>query len=298
MARGSARGASSNVFGGVLAVLLIIGFLCAGLLTALLPLPRPLEGLRDPIGVAAGLGSIFGISFLAWLPGLLFRREEEGRLDRQLRGFLLENGQAGGQGRIYRATSGGRVWSLTCSLHHANPLFRMGILVIALPAPLGRFLAFSHNPGELDRLLTMHNHGHVLGLGLDVRADDAAFAKALWADRIWRPRLLRLLSAHPAARGCLLVEPGGLVLRLEGDSVLPFSDEFLAEVRDLLFLISDHLRQHPGRASGPGEDHLSLHPPGGPGIVRYILPCGCISLLSLAWLIWVGSVLWPLVWTR
>jgi hypothetical protein len=164
-----------------------------------------------------------------------------------------------------------------------------------VPVPTGRFLALSQNPHELDRRLTMRHHGHVLGLGLDVRADDAVFAKALLSDPHWRPRLLSLLSAHPAAGASLFVEPAGLVLRVQGEGVLPFSDDYLAEVRDLLFELATHLKHRPGAAIGPGEDQLRLHPPGGPGVLRYFLSCGCMSIFGLAWLGWVASIVLPLV---
>lgn len=293
---------AQSAYGCVMAGALMGGFLFAGLLAMLAPLPRHLEGLRDPLSVGLGLGSILAVVVLGFAPLVMFRPGERRRMDR-LFGHLGLTGRADvGHGMEYRGTRQGREVRAAVTLDGASPVTRLGRAELSLDAQVGcRFLVA---PRGSPHLHAYENNGtkHILLVDrpeVDVRASHPEHFRRLAADPELWTLIEDLMRGLHDAHGLVQAGPRHLMVGIAGEGATLFDHTVADDIFERLTRLALAI-EAAGLPDNPATDsvwHEQAHTNRRAlRIQQWAMSAGCLTLVLAGWAAWVLAVLSQVEW--
>lgn len=286
---------AQSAFGGVLGCGMIGGFLGAGLLAMLLPLPPRFEGFRDPLSVAMGVGSILFFAAIGMVAVTIGAGDEAKRLDRLFSHFGLRGASDPGHGRVYRGEHEGREVTVQAGTTGGSAFSRHSKCSVSVEAETGvRMLVGARGTPALN-MATPASRKHVLLLDrvdIDLRSTHPELARALAAHEAWAA-VERLLAGIGNAPGVLVIEPQMVQLVVVGEGAthfdIPEIDQVLADLRAVAQTL-EGLGPVPHPARGTSWLALGHLTPSTKRWQQWAMSLGCVSVIGLGWLAWVLAV--------
>ncbi len=286
---------TQRAFGAVMGCGMMGGFLGAGLLAMLLPLPARYEGFRSPIAVAMGVGSIVFFVLVGMIPMLIGGGDEAKRLDRLFGALGMAGADDPGHGRIYRGERDGRAAIAQAGTTGGNGFSRHAKASFSLGCDSGlRMLVGARGTPALN-MARMGDRKHVVLMDrthFDIRATHPPLARALADDPAWQA-VEALLAGVADAPGVLMVEPDAIQLIVVGEGATHFDvPEVEALFAGLATVAAALERLGPATPPARGESVLALGhlTPTTQRWKQWAMSAGCLSLVVLAWLGWVAAV--------
>jgi len=288
-----------SAYGCVTATLLIGVFLAAGVVSMLLPLPRTLEDLREPIAIGLGIGGVVVVALMSMAPLLLFRSGERARMDR-LFGTLHMTGRSDpGHGAEYRGRWGTRACTASVSLDGASPVTRHTRASFGLDAHAQTRMVWCRRGSPYLQVWSPPDAKHVLlshHPEVDVRATDPARARTLSDQPEFWAEVEALLGWSAEAESVLTVAPDHVMLRVDGDNATLFEAEQVHRVFTGLERIAIAIEAAtPTEAAHPSSDawiDLAHNARRSMRWRQWGISFGCVGLLLLGWVAWVGAIVW------